>query len=115
MHLKRDVRSKWACGTHISVVAKTDDPAACSGSASPVFSLECLHGVKYDYYEDDFEWIMALMLNLWFSCSALLEAFSFWIIDFYMCEKCITLHQDQLDHMVFKILHCVILYMTMNS
>ena len=44
---------------------------------------------------------------------AVLEAISHWVIDFCKCEKWITLHQDQLGHLAFKVLYCVIFYMSM--
>jgi len=44
---------------------------------------------------------------------AILEFFSHALIDFCKSEKWITLHQDQLGHMIFKIIYCVIFYMSM--
>jgi len=43
---------------------------------------------------------------------AVIEAISHWLIDFFKCEKWISLHQDQIGHMLFKILYCAIFAMT---
>ena len=46
---------------------------------------------------------------------AILEFFSHWLIDFCKSEKWITLHQDQMAHMLFKLIYCVIFYMSMSA
>jgi len=46
---------------------------------------------------------------------AVIEAVSHWVIDFCKCEKWISLHQDQVCHMAFKILYCVVFYMSTNG
>jgi hypothetical protein len=40
---------------------------------------------------------------------AFLEFVSHWLIDFGKCEKTYSLHVDQLLHILFKVLYCVLL------
>ena len=41
---------------------------------------------------------------------AFLEAVSHWWIDYSKCENWINLHQDQLIHIAFKVLFCVLMF-----
>jgi hypothetical protein len=43
---------------------------------------------------------------------ALIEAISHWLIDFCKGEKWVSLHQDELGHLCFKVLYCVIFYLS---
>ena len=45
---------------------------------------------------------------------AILETISHWLIDYAKCEKWINIHQDQIGHMIFKVIYCIIFYYSLT-
>ena len=95
-----------------------------SCSWGPMSSAKSRHSTIHEQYGEDFP---PVVLLAYLACPyprwhrdhhyrqhplALIEAISHWLIDFCKGEKWVSLHQDQLGHLCFKVLYCVIFYLS---